>query len=297
MLILLSYNKLISTTISVLSFATLTYPDGSKSVVWLVDGNVQYLRGKHIALVIVVIFIVLIGVPYTFCLFSWQWLIRIPKIKVNRWIKLNSIITAYYAPYNNRHRYWSGLLLVVRIVLYITVAITVSNNPQIPLLMTIVLVGGLLFLKGISGTSLRLYRRSSVDIVETVILLNLLLFAAFSWYNFKADSRKEIAITHVSTIIVFLILMGETVYSIILSIRCKRKSLLTRINWNTELQAPLIYSPQRSPTHSSLEISLPTLPTPPECDQSENESSFIKDQLEIFYPHTAANVKGKIFDS
>ena len=145
----------------------------------------------------------------------------------------------------------------------------------------IVLVGGLLFLKGIIGTGLRLYRRSSVDIVETVILLNLLLFAAFNWYNFKADSRKEIAITHVSTIIVFLILMGETVYSIILSIRCKRK-VSSGQDWNTELQAPLIHFPQHPPTHSDLEISLPTPPAPPECEKSEfeneNESSFVKDQ-------------------
>ena len=146
-LILLSYAKLLSTTISVLSFVTLIYPDGSKSVVWLVDGNVQYFRGKHIVLVIIAALIVLIGVPYTFLLFSWQWLIRIPKVKFNRWIRLNSIITAYHAPYNNSHRYWTGLLLLVRIVLYITVAVTVSNNPQIPLLMTIILVGGLLFLR------------------------------------------------------------------------------------------------------------------------------------------------------
>ena len=145
-LILLSYAKLLSTTISVLSYATLTHPDGSTSVVWLVDGSVQYLRGKHIALVIAVAIIISIGVPYTFILLFWQWLIQIPKINLNRWTRLNSIITPYHAPYNYRHRYWLGLLLLVRVVLYITVAVTVSSNPQIPLLMTVILVGGLLFL-------------------------------------------------------------------------------------------------------------------------------------------------------
>ena len=280
-LILLSYAKLLSTTISVLSFATLNYPDGSKSVVWLVDGNVQYFQGKHIVLIIFAALIVLIGVPYTFLLFSWQWLIRIPKVKFNRWIKLNCIITAYHAPYNNKHRYWSGLLLLVRVVLYITVAVTVSNNPQIPLLMTIVLVGGLLFLKGIIG--MRLYRRSSVDIMETIILLNLLLFATFSWYNFKADSRKETTIAYISTITVFLILMGEIVYSVILFIgcTCKRKKTSADIDRHALLLAPLVHPCSSSEmTHSSLEISLPT-PSPSEHErndfESETKSSLVKE--------------------
>jgi predicted outer membrane repeat protein len=298
-LILLSYAKLLSTTISVLSYVTLTYPDGSTSVVWLVDGSVQYLQVKHIVLVIAVVFIVLIGVPYTFILFFWQWLILIPKIKVNSWTRLNSFITAYHAPYNNNHRYWSGLLLLVRVVLYITVATTVSSNPQIPLLMTVVLVGGLLFLKGVTGS--RLYRRSSVDIVETVILLNLLLFAAFTWYNFKSDNRKETALVYVSTGIVFLLLMGEIACKIILStgiLACfKRKISADQTSayqaGHNQLLAPLIRSPSLSTevTHSSVEIPRPTSP-PNEYGrndfESETESSFNVDFLEPV--HKAATV-------
>ena len=280
-LILLSYAKLLSTTISVLSHATLTYPDGSTSVVWLLDGSVQYLQGKHIALVIAVAIIILLGVPYTFLLLFWQWLIRIPKINLNRWTRLNSIITPYHAPYNDEHRYWSGLLLLVRVVLYITVAVTVSSNPQIPLLMTVILVGGLLFLKGAIGS--RLYKRSSIDIVETVILLNLLLFAALSWYNFKSDSRKETAIMYVSTGTVFLLLIGEIAYKVISSTGIlgyiKRKTSADNAVHN-QLLVPLIRSPSLSSevTHSSLEISLPT-PSPNEHGrndfENEKESSFV----------------------
>jgi predicted outer membrane repeat protein len=298
-LILLSYAKLLSTTISVLSYVTLTYPDGSTSVVWLVDGSVKYLQGKHIVLVIAVVFIILIGIPYTFFLLFWQWLIQIPKINLNRWTRLNSFITAYHAPYNDKHRYWSGLLLLVRVVLYITVATTVSSNPQIPLLMTVVLVGGLLFLKGVTGS--RLYRRSSVDIVETVILLNLLLFAAFTWYNFKSDNRKETALVYVSTGIVFLLLMGEIACKIILStgiLACfKRKISADQTSayqaGHNQLLAPLIRSPSLSTevTHSSVEIPRPTSP-PNEYGrndfESETESSFNVDFLEPV--HKAATV-------
>ena len=39
-LVLLSYTKLLSTTIAILSYANLHYPDGSHVRVWLPDGNV-----------------------------------------------------------------------------------------------------------------------------------------------------------------------------------------------------------------------------------------------------------------
>ena len=72
-LILLSYTKLLSTAIVALSYAILHYPDGTREIVWLLDGNVKYFQGKHIVLVIVALFIILIGLPYTLLLFFWQW--------------------------------------------------------------------------------------------------------------------------------------------------------------------------------------------------------------------------------
>ena len=114
-LILLSYSRLLSMTIVVLSFAILDYPDGPH-VVWLLDGNVKYLQGKHIGLFTAAILIILLGVPYTFLLFLWQWCIRTPHWKIFGWIRntrLNTFITTYHAPYSLKHRYWTGLLLLV----------------------------------------------------------------------------------------------------------------------------------------------------------------------------------------
>lgn len=119
------------------------------------------------------------------------------------------------------------------------------------------------------------------------MLLNLLLFAAFSWYNFKADSRKEIAIEYTSTIIAFIILTGEVAYSVILSIgcTCKRKKTMPATDQDRHalLLAPLVHprsSISSEVTHSSLEISLPT-PSPSEREgndfESENESSIARE--------------------
>ena len=74
-LILLSYTKLLRTVITVFSFATLDYPDDSHVKVWLPDASVDYLSGKHIALFVVAVIILIFGITYTLFLFSWQWLL------------------------------------------------------------------------------------------------------------------------------------------------------------------------------------------------------------------------------
>lgn len=49
-LILLSYAKILRALIVAFSVAFLDYPDESKVAVWLYDGNIRYLHGKHIPL-------------------------------------------------------------------------------------------------------------------------------------------------------------------------------------------------------------------------------------------------------
>ena len=115
------YAKPLSTIIAALSFAVLHYPDGSKATVWFPDGNVQYFYSKHIPLAIVAIIIVFVGILYTQLLFFWTMRTS-HRNCFSRWIwnsKLNAIITTYHAPYNYEYWFWTGLLLVIRVVLYI----------------------------------------------------------------------------------------------------------------------------------------------------------------------------------
>ena len=60
-LILFSYTKLLCTIITALSFAVLSYPDGTSKVVWFPDATVSYLQGKHVALFILAILILIPG--------------------------------------------------------------------------------------------------------------------------------------------------------------------------------------------------------------------------------------------
>ena len=236
-LILLSYAKLLSVIITALSFAVLDYPDGSRETVWLPDGNVPYFRGKHVVLVLVALLIILVGVPYTILLFLWQWLVRAPEWKVFKWTrntKLNAFISVHHAPYNSKYRYWTGLLLLVRVVLYITasIATSYSNNPQSSLLVTLILVGGLFFLNGIAG--FRVYKNLIVDVLETGLYFNLLAFAVLSLYDFKTDITEDItkqtAIAYTSTIITFILLVGVIIYHVYLQVRKDHPRLGEEVN-------------------------------------------------------------------
>ena len=266
-LILLSYAKLLSTVIAALSFSVLHYPDGSQETVWLPDGNIKYFQGKHAVLVLVSLFIILFGVSYTILLLLWQWIARAPRWKVVKWTrntKFNTFISAYHVPHNCDYRYWTGLLLLVRVVLYITASITVSDNPQTSLVVTAVLVGGLFLLKGVTAPGLKvyMYKNSITEIIETVMHFNLLAFAVLSLYDFKNNLSRQTAIAYVSTIITFLLLVGVIAYHVYLLMRKEKTTEETNEYSLAPLQPQVV-------THSVVEIQC----QPPEADSDEVEVS------------------------
>ena len=271
-LILLSYAKLLSVTITVLSFAVLDYPDGSRETVWLPNGNVPYFRGKHVALVLVALLIILVGVPYTILLFLWQWLVRAPAWKVFNWTrntKLNAFISVHHVPYNSKYRYWTGLLLLVRVVLYITASVTVSRDPQTSLLITNILIGSLFLIKEITGV--RVYKKSFLSIVETVLYFNLLALSAFSWYRFKIDATKQTAVAYTSTIITFILLVGVIVYHVYLLVRKDQPRLGEEVNEYPLSMAP-VKSGKAEVTQSVVEIPKPRDQSPiPEENNDQTE--------------------------
>ena len=122
-LFLLSYAKLLQTIITVLSFTYISYEDSDetkyRSAVWLYDGNVGFVEGKHIPLFLAAIgFGVLYIIPFTVFLLLAPFLqARSHRYTALRWVnKLMPFLDAYQGPYNSRFWFWSGLLLVARVV-------------------------------------------------------------------------------------------------------------------------------------------------------------------------------------
>ena len=104
-LFLLTYTKLLRLGITVVSFTTITYPDGYTKAVWLYDGNIDYLKGKHIPLFIAtLLLLILLSIPYTLSLVSIQWLLKISHYHALFWVqRLKPLLDAYTGPYRANH--------------------------------------------------------------------------------------------------------------------------------------------------------------------------------------------------
>ena len=220
-LILLSYAKLLHSTIGILSYAILRYTpldekDSFIKVVWLSDGSVPYLDGTHIPLFIIAVVIVVLGFIYTFLLFMWQWLVKFSNKVLFRWMKntkLSSFIDAYHAPYVARNRYWTGLLLLARVILYLTAAINVSGEPSINLLAILLIIGSISLLHAYSGMSI--YKRQISNILEFTTYFNILAFVVFKFYIQVAGGDHAV-VAYISISIQIVIFLCSMVHHVTL---------------------------------------------------------------------------------
>ena len=222
-LILLSYTKYLRATINIFSFAILKYPDGSNNFVWLPDANIAYLSGKHIPLFLAAVIIVTFGTVYTFLLLTWMCLLKLPRKPVFKWIqntRLNSFMDAYLAPHTTRHRYWTGLLLLSRVVLYLVSALNFANNPRVILLTVSSTISGLFILKSLLLA--KVYKQSSIELLEFSFYFNILLLSLACFYTLD-DPQKQMPVAYTSIGTSFVLFLGIILYHIIL-----RVSLMTR---------------------------------------------------------------------
>ena len=264
-LILLSYAKLLEVCFKSLSFGNLNNPDNSVKMVWLPDATVEYLSGKHIALFLAAILILLVGLVYTALLFLWQWLLYLPGWRIFRWSrdqKLQTFIETYHTPYTPKHRYWTGLLLLARAVLYLVAAVNVSNDPTVALTAIIIIICCIPFLKAFIGTIA--YRNWLVDILETFFYLNILLFTTFTWYcldgcrNKKAAAYTSVIITFI--VLLLIILYHVYIYTTVLSKINETKSvktfkrLITHVTNNPKIEVNLPYDDDAHGLHDLLDI-------------------------------------------
>ena len=226
-LFLLSYAKLLRITITVFSSTQLLYPDGYKRWVWLYDGNVDYLQGKHIALFIAaLVLLVLVSIPYTVTLLCIQWLQKISHYKLLFCvIKLQPLFDAYTGPYKIKHRYWIGILLLVRVFLYLIFSINTLGDPAINLLSTVVVVTCLLAYTSLIGG---VYKSLWIHFLETAFLLNLVILPAATLYQINS-AAAILCITYTSTGIAFVLFLVIIIYHLTQKI-IQLKKILILIN-------------------------------------------------------------------
>ena len=216
-LILLSYTKLLRTIIASLSFTKLQYSDGSYELVWLIDASVSFFSGKHIPLFITALVIAFVGITYTFVLFGWQRLVYCPNRGPLRWIigntKVIAFIDAYHNPYNKDHRYWIGLLLLVRVALYLVSAVNVLGDPRINLLsITLAIVFLVFFQRTVERKCKNSIQKSTLnEMFETVSVLNLAGLTIATFF-ITEDKDSQNVVAYISTGIAFTTFLAILVY-------------------------------------------------------------------------------------
>ena len=206
--ILLSYMKLLRNIKDIFSVAVLKYPDGLQKR-WLPDANIKYLQGKHVPLFLLAVIIIFIGLIYTILLLTWQWLLQAPHYKCLGWIRntrLNLFMEANLAAYSSKHRYWTGLLLLIRVVLYLEIALDTSNRKNNNLLATGIICTCLLFVKALSGSNV--YKNKLIDYFNSFCYVNLLILSII----FHNNRKGRVTAAKVSVSIAFVQLLCVLTY-------------------------------------------------------------------------------------
>ena len=213
-LFLLSYAKLLRTITASLFVTFLDYPNDVQVAVWLHDGNIRYLHGKHIALFPVALLTLLIlFIPYTLLLTVGQWLQAKSNRRFFHWInnpRIKPFLDAYHAPYRDQHRYWTGMMLCLRCTLLLVFAFNTHADPSLNLLVIGTAVTGLLTLAHFTGL---IYKRLYLDILEISFILNLGILAVATYYvKLAVVQVSQAAVAYTSVGIAFATFIGVLLY-------------------------------------------------------------------------------------
>ena len=216
-LFLLSYAKLLRITITAFSFTLLEYPDGSVKRIWLYDGNLDYLKGKHIALfVAALLLLVFISLPYTVALLFIQCLQYRSRYRILAWVRrLKPLFDAYTGPYKDKHRYWPGLLLVVRVVLFLVFSLNVFGEPAICLLTIIVTMCCFLYFTVITFGGI--YKNIVLNFIEYSFFLNLGILSSATLFTTLTDGDQA-AVVYTSVAIALATFMIIIIYHILVRV-------------------------------------------------------------------------------
>ena len=213
-LVLISYAKLLRTIIAIFSFTFVEYPDGHSEAVWLYDGNARFLQGRHVPLFLVAVSVLLIlFIPYTLYLVFGQCILTWSNTRPFSWLsnsRLRPFLDAYHSPFSPRHRYWLGLLLLLRCTLFLVTAFNASGNPSTNLLAIFCSLLGALSLRWLSG---RVYKQWAFDALEMSFILNLGLLTTGT-YHILVMGGDQTALVNLSVGIAFTMFLGIIAYHV-----------------------------------------------------------------------------------
>ena len=193
-LFLLSFGKLLRTIIATISVTNVMSYNGHIDIsVWLPDANIHYLHGKHITLYVFAVLAAVVTLLYTLTLTFIQCLRRAPNNRVCVWVrKLKPLLDAYTGPYKDRYHFWTGLLLLIRIFLFVSFAFNLIIGPTLNFSL-IITVSTLLMIAIQPGV----YRHQLVGLLESSMYVNLILFSTVMMFSIGSYTSYKIIAAYV----------------------------------------------------------------------------------------------------
>ena len=216
--VLMSYTKLLQSSIVALAYTQLDYPD-NKTNVWLYDANITYFKGKHIYLAVVAILVIAVLIlPYTLLLTFGYRLLAYSNRRYCFWFNtFKPFLDPYYAPFNGKTRYWNGFLLTVCGGLYVGFSINALGDPSANLVAISVIF---LVLAVIPWLGHRIYERLYVNILEASYILNVCILSIATFYV-RTIHEKQAVVTYLSVGIAFAEFIGIVIFHVYSIIRDK----------------------------------------------------------------------------
>ena len=228
-IIFLSYAKLIRTVIDICHVSTLFYSDTDKDYrqVWSLDGNRQYLSAHskdHSTLFAFAVIVAAVTLPYTLALLFIQCLRKRSDMRILFWVnKLKPFFDAYTGPYKNKYHFWTGFLLMIRLVLFVGIATNTSKGPafNLALITTITALLLLIMQPGI-------YKNRVLNIIEASTFFNLILFTALTAYDTELILSNDLSIL-LCVGSMFLLFCGVVVYHVFSKLSETQKWRLVKV--------------------------------------------------------------------
>ena len=222
-LLLLSYTKLLSTCFDALSFTDLkVLKDDSSLRVWSADGNIPYLSKKHIPLAAMsCLTLAAYILPLTFLLLLGPVLQKWSNYKMLRWVnRIKPFFDAFYGPFTSRSRYWVGILLLARLILFMF-AVYSLGDIYFHMLIISTLATTVLVTWIVLGQGLSIYAKTHLNYLELFFYFNLVLFSNASAYiqqdkNRGMHEKQILGIVMIGS--VFIVFSGIMTYQICLAL-------------------------------------------------------------------------------
>ena len=205
-LILMSYSKLLRTTVNIFSFTKIHYASNESNyntdehlIAWQPDPNLEYLQGWHAVLLLIALaFLLLFVVPFALASTFPKIILRSKKMSY-----FFPLLDCFYAPYKDKYRYWLGIRLIILIYLSGVESIIFAYQEAL-LLSTIVVV----VISAILQAYIRPFKNPIINMLDLSLTGIFILLSVITLYSYPSTygyGTVSIAVNILGSMVFFLI--------------------------------------------------------------------------------------------